>query len=167
VSPPVQEERENPEKLRGGIAEDLWAIMALFILEWSRWGVWSNEHFYNSVGRIRQVGITRSTINRENSPHCRQQVRLAFHEADVRNEGIPTIAADALDAEVILATCTLTIGQPGDPMISMTVAGGRFAHCCDSSDKEHDHLRPRLTASRIIRRVIKPIHGASGATIRG
>jgi hypothetical protein len=52
--------------------------------------------------------------------------------ADARNRGLPTASPDALDADVILAACATTIGQPGDPIIVATVNVGHLARYCDA-----------------------------------
>ena len=46
--------------------------------------------------------------------------QAALFWADARQRGIPTASPDALDADVILAACAATIGQPGDQIIVAT-----------------------------------------------
>lgn len=52
--------------------------------------------------------------------------------ADARNRGIPTASPDALDADVILAACARTTGQPGDTLIVATMNIGHLARYCDA-----------------------------------
>lgn len=52
--------------------------------------------------------------------------------ADARTRGIPTASRDALDADVILAACATTIGQPGDVVIVATMNVGHLARYCDA-----------------------------------
>jgi hypothetical protein len=52
--------------------------------------------------------------------------------ADARQRGLPTAAPEALDADVILAACAVTIGQPGDQVIVATINVGHLARYCDA-----------------------------------
>jgi predicted nucleic acid-binding protein len=52
--------------------------------------------------------------------------------ADARRRGLPTASPDALDADVILAACAATIGQPGDQIIVATLNVGHLARYCDA-----------------------------------
>jgi hypothetical protein len=52
--------------------------------------------------------------------------------ADARTRGVPTASRDALDANVILAACATTIGQPGDVAIVATMNVGHLARYCDA-----------------------------------
>jgi hypothetical protein len=52
--------------------------------------------------------------------------------ADARQRGIPTASPDSLDADVILAACAATIGQPGDQVIVATQNVGHLARYCDA-----------------------------------
>jgi predicted nucleic acid-binding protein len=52
--------------------------------------------------------------------------------ADARKLGIPTASSDALDADVILAACAATIGQPGDQITVATQNVGHLARYCDA-----------------------------------
>ena len=52
--------------------------------------------------------------------------------ADARARGLPTASQDALDADVILAACATTIGQPGDQVIVATMNVGHLARYCDA-----------------------------------
>jgi hypothetical protein len=52
--------------------------------------------------------------------------------ADARARGIPTASRDALDADVILAACATTIGQPGDVVVVATMNVGHLARYCDA-----------------------------------
>jgi predicted nucleic acid-binding protein len=52
--------------------------------------------------------------------------------ADARQRGVPTAAARALDADVILAACATTVGQPGDQVIVATLNVGHLARYCDA-----------------------------------
>jgi hypothetical protein len=45
---------------------------------------------------------------------------------------VPSASADALDADVILAACAGTIGQPGDSVIVATTNMGHLARFCDA-----------------------------------
>jgi hypothetical protein len=47
-------------------------------------------------------------------------------------QGVPTASEDALDADVILAACAATIGQPGDQVIVATANVGHLARYCDA-----------------------------------
>jgi hypothetical protein len=58
--------------------------------------------------------------------------RAAEFWADARARGVPTAARDALDADVILAACATTIGQPGDTMIVATMNVGHLSRYCDA-----------------------------------
>jgi hypothetical protein len=52
--------------------------------------------------------------------------------ADARQIGIPTASPDALDADVILAACAVTIGRPGDRIIVATQNVGHLVRYCDA-----------------------------------
>jgi hypothetical protein len=52
--------------------------------------------------------------------------------ADARARGVPTASQDALDADVILAACATTFGQPGDRVIIATTNVGHLASYCDA-----------------------------------
>jgi len=52
--------------------------------------------------------------------------------ADARQRGLPTASPDALDADVLLAACAATIGQPGDQIIVATLNVGHLARYCDA-----------------------------------
>ena len=52
--------------------------------------------------------------------------------ADARTRGVPTASRDALDADVLLAACATTIGQPGDVVIVATMNVGHLARYCDA-----------------------------------
>lgn len=52
--------------------------------------------------------------------------------ADARNRGRPTASPDALDADVILAACAVTIGRPGDQVIVATTNVGHLSRYCDA-----------------------------------
>ena len=52
--------------------------------------------------------------------------------ADARQRGIPTASPDSLDADVILAACAATIGQPGDQVSVATQNVGHLARYCDA-----------------------------------
>jgi hypothetical protein len=58
--------------------------------------------------------------------------QAARYWADARNRGVPTAARDALDADVLLAACATTIGQPGDVVIVATMNVGHLARYCDA-----------------------------------
>jgi hypothetical protein len=47
--------------------------------------------------------------------------------ADARARGVPTASRDALDADVILAACAATIGQPGDAVMVAATNVGHLA----------------------------------------
>jgi len=67
------------------------------------------------------------------SPIATAQMReAAVLWADARNRGIPTASPDALDADVILAACARTTGQPGDTVIVATMNVGHLARYCDA-----------------------------------
>jgi hypothetical protein len=53
--------------------------------------------------------------------------RAAIFWADARQLGIPTASRDALDADVILAACATTIGQPGDQINVATLNTAHLA----------------------------------------
>jgi hypothetical protein len=61
-----------------------------------------------------------------------QMRRAAEFWADARNRGVPTAHPHALDADVILAACASTIGQPGDQVLVATVNVGHLARYCDA-----------------------------------
>jgi hypothetical protein len=52
--------------------------------------------------------------------------------ADARQRGFPTAHQHSLDADVILAACAATTGQPGDTVIVATVNVGHLARYCDA-----------------------------------
>jgi hypothetical protein len=58
--------------------------------------------------------------------------QAAIFWADARARGLPTASQDALDADVILAACSTTIGQPGDQVIVATMNVGHLARHCDA-----------------------------------
>jgi hypothetical protein len=58
--------------------------------------------------------------------------QAALFWADARRIGLPTASADALDADVILAACATTIGQPGDQVIVATQNVGHLGRYCDA-----------------------------------
>jgi predicted nucleic acid-binding protein len=58
--------------------------------------------------------------------------QAAFFWADARRKGMPTAHPHALDADVILAACATTIGQPGDQVIVATNNVGHLARYCDA-----------------------------------
>lgn len=58
--------------------------------------------------------------------------QAALFWADARARGMPTASQDSLDADVILAACTATIGQPGDQVIVATMNVGHLARYCDA-----------------------------------
>ena len=61
-----------------------------------------------------------------------QMRQAAVLWADARQRGLPTAAPDALDADVILAACAATIGQPGDKVMVATINVGHLARYCDA-----------------------------------
>jgi hypothetical protein len=58
--------------------------------------------------------------------------QAAVFWADARARGLPTASQDSLDADVILAACATTIGQPGDQVIVATMNVGHLARYCDA-----------------------------------
>ncbi len=52
--------------------------------------------------------------------------------ADARTRGVPTASRDSLDADVILAACPATIGQPGDSVMVATMNVGHLTRYCDA-----------------------------------
>jgi hypothetical protein len=58
--------------------------------------------------------------------------QAALFWADARTRGMPTASPDSLDADVILAACAATIGQPGDQVIVATMNVGHLARYCDA-----------------------------------
>ena len=58
--------------------------------------------------------------------------QAALFWADARQRGIPTASPDALDADVILAACATTIGQPGDQVIVAAMNVGLLSRYCDA-----------------------------------
>ena len=58
--------------------------------------------------------------------------RAALLWADARRRGLPTASPDAFDADVILAACAATIGQPGDQIVVATLNVGHLARYCDA-----------------------------------
>ena len=61
-----------------------------------------------------------------------QMRQAALLWADARQHGIPTAHQHALDADVILAACATTIGQPGDQVMVATDNVGHLARYCDA-----------------------------------
>ena len=61
-----------------------------------------------------------------------QMRQAALLWADARRQGIPTAHQHALDADVILAACTMMIGQPGDQVMVATDNVGHLARYCDA-----------------------------------
>jgi hypothetical protein len=55
--------------------------------------------------------------------------QAALFWADARQRGVPT---SALDADVILAACAATTGQPGDQVIVATQKVGHLTRYCDA-----------------------------------
>ena len=58
--------------------------------------------------------------------------QAALFWADARARGLPTASQDALDADVILAACATTIGQPGDQVMVATMNVGHLARYRDA-----------------------------------
>jgi hypothetical protein len=58
--------------------------------------------------------------------------QAAIFWADARRLGLPTASPDALDANVILAACAATIGQPGDQILVATQNVGHLTRYCDA-----------------------------------
>jgi predicted nucleic acid-binding protein len=58
--------------------------------------------------------------------------QAAVFWADARARGVPTASRDALDADVILAACATTIGQPADTVIVATMNVGHLSRYCDA-----------------------------------
>ncbi|MFI5457342.1 MAG: nucleic acid-binding protein [Isosphaerales bacterium] len=58
--------------------------------------------------------------------------QAALFWADARQRGVPTASPDALDADVLLAACAATIGQPGDQLVVATLNVGHLARYCDA-----------------------------------
>jgi hypothetical protein len=58
--------------------------------------------------------------------------QAALFWADARRQGIPTAHPHALDADVILAACAATVGQPGDSVIVATTNTIHLARYCDA-----------------------------------
>jgi hypothetical protein len=58
--------------------------------------------------------------------------QAALFWADARRQGIPTAHPHALDADVILAACATTVGQPGDTVIVATTNTIHLARFCDA-----------------------------------
>jgi len=58
--------------------------------------------------------------------------RAALFWSDARQRGVPTASPDALDADVILAACAATIGNPCDQVIVATQNVGHLARYCDA-----------------------------------
>jgi hypothetical protein len=52
--------------------------------------------------------------------------------AVTRHRGKPTAHPHAVDADVILAACAVTIGQRGDPTIVASNNVGHLAHDCEA-----------------------------------
>jgi hypothetical protein len=71
------------------------------------------------TGRLRYVPITAA------------EWRQAAHFwAIARNRGTPTAAPDALDADMLLAACAVTIGRPGDRIVVATTNIRHLAQFC-------------------------------------
>ena len=58
--------------------------------------------------------------------------QAALFWADARQLGLPTASPDALDADVILAACAMTIGRPGDQVVVATQNVGHLDRYCDA-----------------------------------
>jgi hypothetical protein len=58
--------------------------------------------------------------------------QAAVFWTDARSRGLPTASQEALDADVILAACATTIGQPGDQVIVATMNVGHLTRYCDA-----------------------------------
>jgi hypothetical protein len=58
--------------------------------------------------------------------------QAALFWADARRQGIPTAHPHALDADVVLAACAATVGQPGDSVIVATTNPAHLARYCDA-----------------------------------
>jgi hypothetical protein len=58
--------------------------------------------------------------------------QAALFWADARRQGIPTAHPYALDADVLLAACAATVGQPGDSVIVATTNTIHLARYCDA-----------------------------------
>jgi hypothetical protein len=58
--------------------------------------------------------------------------QAALFWADARRQGIPTAHPHALDADVILAACAPTVGQPGDTVVVATTNTIHLARFCDA-----------------------------------
>jgi hypothetical protein len=58
--------------------------------------------------------------------------QAAVFRADARRRGLPTASPDVLDADVLLAACAATIGQPNDQIIVATLNVGLVARYCDA-----------------------------------
>jgi len=52
--------------------------------------------------------------------------------ADARNRGKPTAGPDALDGDVLLAACAVTISRPGDRIIVATTNVRHLAQFCNA-----------------------------------
>ena len=70
--------------------------------------------------------------------------QAALFWADAHQRGIPTASPDALDADVILAACATTIGQPGDQIIVATQNVGHLGRYCNARSVDNH----RVTRSR-------------------
>jgi hypothetical protein len=58
--------------------------------------------------------------------------QATLFRAGPRQRGLPTASPEALDADVIVAACAVTIGQPGDQIIVATINVGPLARYCDA-----------------------------------
>jgi predicted nucleic acid-binding protein len=85
---------------------------------------------HTSLQRLDRLVTTGGLIY---APITTDQMRqAAMLWADARQQGIPTAHQHALDADVILAACATTIGQPGDQVIVATDNVGHLARYCDA-----------------------------------
>lgn len=85
---------------------------------------------YPSLRRLDQlVATVRLSYASVTTVEWRQ---AAVFWADARARGVPTASRDALDADVILAACATTIGQPGDTVIVATMNVGHLSRYCDA-----------------------------------
>ena len=58
--------------------------------------------------------------------------QASLFRADARQRGLPTASPEALDADVLVAACAATIGDPGDQVIVATQNVGHLARYCDA-----------------------------------
>lgn len=86
-----------------------------------------------AIGSIRRLDALVNNRGLRYAPITTGQMRQAsVFWADARRRGLPTASPDALDADVILAACAMTIGQPGDQIIVATMNIGHLARYCDA-----------------------------------